>query len=50
MQLQRRQQLGEAQQFFDAALSVAVVRDPNHKLVALRWLLRDVTKRKQAEE
>lgn len=35
---------------FDAALTVAGVRDREGKLVALRWLLRDVTERKRAEE
>lgn len=34
---------------FDAALTVETVRDSN-QVVALRWLLRDVTARKQAEK
>jgi PAS domain S-box-containing protein len=35
---------------FDAALTVAAVRDGDGKLVALRWLLHDATEHKQAEE
>ena len=35
---------------FPAALTVAAVRDPQGKVAALRWLLRDITARKQAEE
>ncbi len=35
---------------FNAALSVAAVRDWEGKSVGWRWLLRDVTVRKQAEE
>lgn len=35
---------------FDAALTVACVRDWQGKPVALRWMLRDITARKQAEE
>jgi PAS domain S-box-containing protein len=35
--------------FFDAALTVAPVHDKQGKLVSLRWLLRDITDRKQAE-
>ena len=35
---------------FDAALTVAAVRNGEGKPIALRWLLRDITKRKQAEE
>lgn len=38
---------GEA---IDAALSVAVVRNRQGELVALRWLLRDITERKQNEK
>lgn len=34
---------------FDAALTVAVVRDANGQIVNLRWLLRDITERKQIE-
>ncbi len=35
---------------FDAAFTVAPVRDRSGKLVALRWLMRDITDRKRAEE
>lgn len=35
---------------FDAALRVAIVGDPGGKSVTFRWLLRDITARKQAEE
>ena len=34
---------------FDAALTVATIRNSEGKLLALRWLLRDVTDRKRAE-
>jgi PAS domain S-box-containing protein len=34
---------------FPAALTVAVMRNPQGTLVGLRWLLRDITARKQAE-
>ncbi|MGQ4648225.1 ATP-binding protein [Lyngbya aestuarii] len=34
----------------DAALSVNPVRDTSGKVVALRWLVRDITERKQAQE
>ena len=34
---------------FDAALSLSTVHDAEGKLVALRWLLRDITLRKQTE-
>ncbi len=37
------------QQSFDATLTVAAVRDRNGNLVALRWLLRDISDRKRAE-
>jgi PAS domain S-box-containing protein len=43
--LQRRQ--GES---FEAALTVGAVSDRSGKLVALRWLVRDITERKRAEE
>lgn len=35
---------------FYAALTVAAVRDQHGELIALRWLLRDITERKQTEE
>ena len=35
---------------FDAALTVSTVRDWEGKLLGWRWLLRDITARKQAEE
>lgn len=35
--------------FIDAALSVAVVRNREGEVTALRWLLRDITERKQME-
>jgi PAS domain S-box-containing protein len=35
---------------FPAAVTVATVRDPEGNLVGLRWLMRDITKRVQAEE
>jgi PAS domain S-box-containing protein len=35
---------------FDAALSVSPVRDQECQLIALRWLLRDITERKRIEE
>lgn len=35
---------------FDAAITVETVRDGNHEAIALRWMIRDVTLRKQAEE
>lgn len=34
---------------FDAALTVAAIRDSEGKLIALRWLLHDFTERKRAE-
>ena len=34
----------------DAAITVAAVRDPSGKLASLRWLIRDITDRKQVEE
>ena len=34
---------------FDAALTVETVRDVNKQAIALRWMLRDITSRKQAE-
>ncbi|HEY9874060.1 MAG TPA: PAS domain S-box protein [Candidatus Obscuribacterales bacterium] len=43
--LQRRQ--GDS---FEAALTVGAVSDRFGKLVALRWLVRDITERKRAEE
>jgi PAS domain S-box-containing protein len=35
---------------FDASLSVTTVRDRQGKLLGWRWLVRDITSRKQAEE
>jgi PAS domain S-box-containing protein len=37
-------------ELFDAALTVQTVRDQQGQAIALRWLLRDITARKQAEE
>ncbi|MEW6491180.1 MAG: PAS domain S-box protein [Cyanobacteriota bacterium] len=36
-------------QLFDAALTVAPVRDLDGKLVALRWIVRDITERKRVQ-
>ncbi|MDX2216662.1 MAG: ATP-binding protein [Oculatellaceae cyanobacterium bins.114] len=38
------------QQLFDAALTIETVRDDQGQAIALRWLLRDITARKLAEE
>lgn len=35
---------------FDAALTVAAVRNTSGQIVSLRWLLRDITERKQVEQ
>src|SRR5262249_31218748 len=35
---------------FPAALTVAIIRDPQGTVVGLRWLLRDISQQKQAEE
>jgi PAS domain-containing protein len=35
---------------FPAAITVTAVCDPEGKLVALRWLIRDITEQKQIEE
>lgn len=35
---------------FDAAITVETVRDEQGKAIALRWLVRDISSRKQAEE
>ncbi len=35
---------------FEASLTVAVAHDPKGRVVGLYWLLRDITRRKQAEE
>ena len=35
---------------FDAAITVETVRDAQGKAIALRWLVRDISSRKQAEE
>jgi PAS domain S-box-containing protein len=35
---------------FEAALTVETVRDADGKAIALRWLIRDITTRKKAEE
>jgi len=35
---------------FEASLTVAAARDPKGRVVSLYWLLRDITRRKQAEE
>jgi PAS domain S-box-containing protein len=34
----------------DAAMTIVTVYDANHKAIALRWQLREITARKQAEE
>ncbi|MGH7999846.1 MAG: PAS domain S-box protein [Brasilonema sp.] len=36
-------------ELFDAAMTVGVVRNQQHQPIALRWLIRDITERKQAE-
>ncbi|ARV59552.1 transcriptional regulator [Nostocales cyanobacterium HT-58-2] len=36
-------------ELFDAAMTVGVVRSQQGKLVALRWLMRDITERKRVE-
>lgn len=41
-----QQRYGE---FFDAALTVAVVRNHQDKAISLRWLLRDITERQHLE-
>lgn len=41
---------GRDNDVFDAALTVETVRDREGQATALRWLIRDVTTRKQAEE
>lgn len=41
---------GRDQESFHAALTVETVRDQSGEAVALRWLVRDITARKQAEE
>lgn len=54
-QLQRLQdwevqlQRGKGSPFF-AAITVAIVLDPNGKSVGLRWLIRDISQRKHAEQ
>ncbi len=35
---------------FDAALTVTTVSDPNGEIAGLRWLLRDISQRRQLEE
>lgn len=50
MQLQPRQEADAESQLFNATLTIAVVRNLDGQLIALRWLLRDTTERKQAEE
>ncbi len=40
----------QQQKVLDAALTVTTVRDRQGNLIALRWLFRDITERKQAEE
>jgi PAS domain S-box-containing protein len=37
-------------QLFNAALTVTPVREPGGKVMALRWLVRDITERKRMEE
>jgi len=43
----RMQKRGD--ELFDAAMTVGVVRDQQGKLIALRWLVRDITERQQVE-
>ncbi|MBF2026942.1 MAG: PAS domain S-box protein [Oscillatoriales cyanobacterium C42_A2020_001] len=40
---------GRDMETFDAAITVETVRNSNGKAIALRWLLRDISARKQAE-
>ncbi|MGV0025909.1 ATP-binding protein [Phormidesmis priestleyi] len=42
--------LAKNQKSFDAALTVSVVKDCQDKAIALRWLVRDITARKQMEQ
>jgi PAS domain S-box-containing protein len=35
---------------FPAAITIGTVRDPNGKLVGLRWLIRDITERKRMDK
>ena len=35
---------------FPAAITTSIIRNPEDKLVGLRWLIRDITERKEAEE
>ncbi|MBD2461308.1 PAS domain-containing protein [Oscillatoria sp. FACHB-1407] len=42
--------LSQDQGLFDAALTIETVRDERGHAIALRWLLRDITARKQADE
>jgi PAS domain S-box-containing protein len=41
---------GRGNLVFDAALTVETVRDSQRQAIALRWSIRDITARKQAEE
>ena len=60
LKLDRLQQLDKLQDWkihlrspkrspFDAALTVSVVRNSDGQIISLRWLLRDITERKQIE-
>ncbi len=49
IRLQPRSLEGTAPQAFEAALTVAPIRGAGGEAIALRWLLRDITERKQAE-
>lgn len=42
--------LSRTGEIFDAAVTVSTVRDLQAKAIGWRWLLRDITKRKQTEE
>lgn len=41
---------GQNNRSFEAAITVETVRDSQGQVVALRWLIRDITTRKQSEE
>lgn len=60
LQLQQLQKIDQLQEWevqisprhsvdFDAALTVGAIHDINNQLIGWRWLMRDITKRKQSE-